>query len=139
MKTIIVPVSFSQNTEQLLESAVPLAKAFTSTVYLLHVVLPNEDSSYKDKKAMGQEFAEESQALNRLAQQMRDASIDTHALLVEGIAATVILEEAEKLNADLIILGSHGQRPLTQALVTDVTQDIIKQLHCPALLIPSLA
>ena len=88
---------------------------------------------------MGQEFAEESLALNRLAQQMREASIDTHALLVEGIAATVILEEAEKLNADLIILGSQGQRPLTQALIADVTQDIIKQLRCPALLVPKVA
>lgn len=137
MKTIIVPVDFSQSTGLLYEKAVSLAKAFSSTIYLLHVVLPNEDSSYKDKKEIGLEFAEETQALNSLAQQIREQSIETYALLIEGIAATAILEEAKRLNADLIVLGSHGHGVLGAALAADVSQEIVQHTQCPVFIVPT--
>ena len=137
MKSILVPVDLSAQSAQLLEHALRLAKAFSSSVYLLHVVLPNEDSSYKDKPALEQDFSAETVALNRLAQRLRDAGIETHAFLVEGITAAVILEEAEKFNAELIILGSHGGRGLAQGLLAGVSEEVINQQRSPVLLVPT--
>ena len=53
MNTILLPVDFSSSTGLLYEKAVGLAKAFASNVYLIHVVIPNEDSSSKGQERDG--------------------------------------------------------------------------------------
>ncbi len=131
MNTIMVATNFSPLNEKLID----LAQVFTSTVYLLHVVLPNEDISYRDKKEMGQEFAEESSALNEQAQQLRHQGIETHALLLEGIAPVAILEEADRLSADLIVLGGVGKRSST-VLGDDLVHKVVKQSQRPVLVLP---
>ncbi|WP_290704970.1 universal stress protein [Amphritea sp.] len=131
MNTIMVATNFSPLNEKLID----LAQVFTSTVYLLHVVLPNEDISYRDKKEMGQEFAEESSALNKQAQQLRHQGIETHALLLEGIAPVAILEEADRLSADLIVLGGVGKRSST-VLGDDLVHKVVKQSQRPVLVLP---
>lgn len=131
MKTIMVATNFSPLNEKLID----LAQVFTSTVYLLHVVLPNEDSSYRDKKGIGQEFAEESSALNQRAQQFRNQGVETHALLLEGIATVAILEEADRLSADLIVLGGAGKGGST-VLGDDLVHKIVKQSQRPVLVLP---
>ncbi len=137
MNTILLPVDFSDKTPQLFAQAQAQAQAFNSTLYIIHAVLPNEDSSYKDKKEMGQEFGEESSNLNQLAQQARQLGIDTHALLLEGIAAAVILEESRRLKADLIVMGSHGRGTLSSVLLGDVSQEVIRNSPCPVFLVPT--
>jgi len=137
MNTILLPVDFSDKTSQLLAHARTQAKAFGSTLYIVHAVLPNEDSSYKDKKEMGQEFAEESANLNQLAQQAREVGIETHALLLEGIAPAVIVEESKRLKADLIVMGSHGRGTLASVLMGDVSQEVIRYSPCPVFLVPT--
>ncbi len=131
MKTIMVATNFSPLNEKLID----LAQVFTSIVYLLHVVLPNEDSSYRDKKGIGQEFAEESSALNQQAQQFRNQGVETHALLLEGIATVAILEEADRLSADLIVLGGAGKGGST-VLGDDLVHKIVKQSQRPVLVLP---
>lgn len=131
MKTIMVATDFSPLNEKLID----LAQVFSSTIYLLHVVLPNEDSSYRDKKEMGQEFAEESSALNQQAEQFRNQGVETHALLLEGIATVAILEEADRLRADLIVLGGAGKRSST-VLGDDLVHKVVKQSQRPVLVLP---
>jgi len=131
MKTIMVATDFSPLNEKLID----LAQVFSSTVYLLHVVLPNEDSSYRDKKEMGQEFAEESSALNQQAEQFRNQGVEIHALLLEGIATVAILEEADRLRADLIALGGAGKRSST-VLGDDLVHKVVKQSQRPVLVLP---
>ncbi|BBB27362.1 universal stress protein [Amphritea japonica] len=131
MNNIVVATNFSPLSEKLID----LARVLSSTVYLLHVVLPNEDISYRDKKEIGQEFAEESSALNQQAQQFRDQGIETHALLLEGIATVAILEEADRLNADLIVLGGAGQSSST-LLGDDLVHKVVKQSQRAVLVLP---
>ncbi len=131
MNRIMVATNFSPLNEKLID----LARVYSSTVYLLHVVLPNEDSSYRDKKGMGQEFAEESSELNLQAQQFRNQGIETHALLLEGIATAAIPEEADRLSADLIVLGGAGKSGST-VLGDDLVHKIVKQSQRPVLVFP---
>ena len=134
MKTIMVATDLTSGFAGAYEKTITLARALSSTVYLLHIVLPNEDSSYKDKKAIGQEFADESAALNNLAIQFRDHDIETHAILLEGVVPVAILAEAERLQADLIILGGSGKDSASGLLMDSITQKVIKQTQRPVLL-----
>lgn len=137
MKNILLPVDFSTSTTLLYEKTVSLARAFTSTVYVIHVVLPNENCDDRGREEIGHEFADESQSINHLANQLREQGIETHALLLEGVAAQVILEEASRLNTDLIIMGSHGHGAIVGALMGDVSQNVTRASPCPVLIVPT--
>lgn len=137
MKTLMVATDLTSGFTTAYENTILLAKSFASTVYLMHVVNPNEDSSYKDKKSIGQEFADESAVLNSIAVQFRDQDIETHALLLEGVIPIAILDEAERLQADLIILGGAGKGSATGILVDSISQAVIKQTQTPIMLFPA--
>jgi len=137
MKTILVPIDFSEGTPQIIQQAITLAKAFASTVYLVHVESPNEDVSGIDTAQAEDEFSSEAEKLNQLAQGVRQEDIETHGILAQGIATTAILNEKEKVNADLIIMGTHGHGLISSALLGGVSQGVVKKAQCPVLLVPT--
>lgn len=137
MKTILLPVDFSSSTHLLYEKTLHLAKAFHSQVWLVHVVLPNENCDNVSDDEAGSEFADESVAINQLANQLRDQDVETHALLLEGVASQRILDEARRLDADLIVMGSHGHGAILGVLMGDVSQSVLKDATCPVLIVPT--
>jgi len=137
MKTILVPIDFSEGTSQIIQQAVALAKAFSSTVNLIHVESPNEDVSGKEAAQTEGEFSSETEKLNQLAQEIRQEDIETHGILVQGVAITAILNEREKVNADLIVMGTHGHGLISSALLGGISQGVVKKAQCPVLLVPT--
>jgi len=142
MKNILVAVDFSDNTELLINKAIDLAKGFSSIVFLIHVESPNGDVSGCETidgiDEIHQEFHKEAVLLNRLAQTIRDHSIETHAIFVEGVIVDSILEEARRVKANVIIAGTHGHNVIEGLFLGGVSQGIVKQSTCPVLLVPSV-
>jgi nucleotide-binding universal stress UspA family protein len=56
--------------------------------------------------------------------------------VVEGDAAEVILRRARELDADLVVLGTHGQGALARALIGSVSSVVARRVGCPVLLVP---
>ena len=59
-----------------------------------------------------------------------DKSISIDAVLLPGPPRTVILEEAESWDADLIVLGSHGYRAWERFLLGSVSQAVVSHAKC---------
>jgi len=141
MKNIIVAVDLSDNSGLLINQAVSLAKGLSSSVYLIHVQNPNEDTSGRETtdgvNEINQEYATEVDLLNSLSQTLRDHDIDTHAIFVEGVIVESILDEANKIGADMIIAGTHSHNALESLLLGSVSHGIVKHAPCPVLLVPS--
>lgn len=57
-------------------------------------------------------------------------------LLVHGYPAPVLIREAERLGADLIVIGKHGGTTLDERLPGSVTQNVLYQAGCNVLLAP---
>lgn len=143
MKTFLVPVDFSAVTEKVIEAALAQAKAFRGRVHLLHVIQPPVVAG--GEYALPVEIVEEAVNTNkRTALQKLDGRLETfRAAGLECAVATVvgapdraILEEAEKQQADCIIMGSHGHGRLYDFLVGSTASGVIKRAKCSVLVIP---
>jgi len=141
MKTILVPVDFSDVTEKVVETAAAIAEAFGSRVVLVHVTeptpqfvpydpapMPVPTAMFGDVQANRQRFE---------ALKGKFGSADVTVVPVLGTPREEILNLARKHGATLIVMGSHGHGPLYQLFAGSVTTAILKEAHCPVLVVPS--
>jgi len=54
-------------------------------------------------------------------------------VVVAQLTGEAILETARRLEADLIVMGTHGRRGVTRALLGSVTETIVRLAPCPVL------
>lgn len=55
--------------------------------------------------------------------------------VIEGIPKSAILDEAEKIEADLIIVGSHGYGAIKRFLLGSVSQAVALHAKCSVLIV----
>ena len=71
--------------------------------------------------------------LERAVACLRRPGIGVAARLVTGRAASVIVEVAEEIGADLVILGARGHGAIERALLGSVSAEVVDQTHCSVL------
>lgn len=145
MKTILVPVDFSPVTARVVEQAAALAQSFSGALWLLHVAAPDPDFvGYETgpdevRQQVAHEMRDTHRQLQEEAARLRGRGIDTTALQVQGPTVETILREAERLRADLIVLGSHGHGALHRALLGTVSEGVLHRSARPVLILPARA
>lgn len=111
---IVVAIDFADTTEQLLQVAQKTAKASGAAVLLRHVAEPDPSfagfaaGSNAVRDQIAHKFREQHRDLQAHADALRRAGVETTALLVQGATAESILAEAERVDADCIVMGTHG-------------------------------
>ena len=141
MKTILVPVDFSDVSGKVAETAASLAKVFGSRVILVHVAEPEPEFVGYDpgplsvRVAIAADIHAEQRRLDALKEKFGAA--DIVALHVQGSIPDEILELAHDHAADLIVMGSHGHGTLFNLFVGSVTAAVLKETRCPVLVVPS--
>jgi nucleotide-binding universal stress UspA family protein len=132
MKTILVPIDLSDATDSVIETACALALAFHAKIVLAHVVVmvANEIYPYvEDPESASNE-------LSLLQADLENEGVDVETSLVFGPPAICILEEAERINADCIVIGSHGHGALYNALTGGAASQVLKNALRPVLIVP---
>jgi nucleotide-binding universal stress UspA family protein len=132
---ILVPTDFSACSEQALDYAVELAGKLDAKVHLLAVIgIPAygvPELGVGITAAMMDNLIEDNQrALDQLARNRKGVA---EALVRTGDARDVILQTAEQLKADLIVMGTHGRRGISRALLGSVTEMIVRTSPIPVL------
>jgi nucleotide-binding universal stress UspA family protein len=92
-------------------------------------VLP--DSYYKELEGAVKEQAE--RAIKDAAERFKSgkaAGLEISAEIVSGSPREAILDEAERWDADLIVLGSHGYRGWQRFLLGSVSHAVATHAHC---------
>ena len=142
MKNILIGIDFKDEPDVIIEKAVELANKFQSKIWLLHAVAPEPDFIGYDagpdsvRNFRAEELKNENNLLSNYAKQLKDKGYKADALLIMGATAATILSEAEKLQADLIILGHHEHGFLYKVLFGDTASEVIKKAKIPVLLVP---
>ena len=132
---ILVPTDFSACSEHALDYAVELAEKLDATVSLLFVIsVPSygvPELGVGITASMIDNLIEDNQrALDQLARGRKEVN---QTLVRTGDARDVILQTAEELTADLIVMGTHGRRGISRALLGSVTEMIVRTSPIPVL------
>ena len=141
MKTILVPVDFSDTTKSLIETAKTFATTFGSRVVLLYVSEPEPDfvGFEPGPIAVRQVVARDLNAEHAKVEALKASCglPEVLALHIQGPAIEKILSVAAEQKADLIAMGSHGHGALYELLVGSVTAGVLKAAPCPVLVVPA--
>ena len=144
MKRIIVGVDFSPVTAAVLDTAATIAIAGGCKLFLVHVApafvadLKTVRVPQHERDFIAHKLREEHRDLQALAKELGQNGCDVESLMVEGDGPVEkLLEEAERLKADLIAIGSHGHGPIYNMLVGSISEGILRKAHTPVLIVPA--
>jgi universal stress protein A len=110
--TILVAIDLSNESAKVIERAIELADGHSSRISIAHVVEPVAAAYPIDAYAINMTRLQE-EAMTIAAQRLQSIAgkygiSSDRQLVLAGAAATEIRSKAEELNADLIVIGSHG-------------------------------
>jgi nucleotide-binding universal stress UspA family protein len=105
------------------------------TVYPMTVVSPEPDYStvVTDLLANSKEY------LEGLANNLRLQGLRVKTIVKSGEPATCIIEVAEELKVDMIVMSTHGRSGFSKWLFGSVTQKVLSALPCPVTVVPGTA
>jgi nucleotide-binding universal stress UspA family protein len=143
LKTIVFATDFSESADVALDHALALAQRHGATLHMLHAVVlhaddPNDPAHHfpdaDEIEARLEEIAED-----RMANQLEERHVGEVEVIRaqrRGMStAPVILEYAEEVDADVIVLSTHGRRGLSHALIGSVTEEVVRVSPRPVLTI----
>jgi len=158
MENILVAIDFSEGTGRIVEQAVELGKNMKAAVCVLHATSDALQAAYVSsqfyeispeysppllgdvemaREICAKKYRREHESLLKISGRMRNEGLNARAMLLEGDAAELIVEKAEELNSDIVIMGSHGHGLLRKMLVGSVTEAVLRQAHCNVLIVPA--
>jgi nucleotide-binding universal stress UspA family protein len=141
IRRILCPVDFSEESRRALEHAVAIARRWGAQLDVLHVyqaaspfdIVPPDD----DTAAQDPQLDMLRTALNDFVQPIAGDAAVTLRLRHGTAARRPIVREADEIDADLLIIGSHGRSGLERFLLGSTSDSIVKTATCPVLVVPS--
>jgi nucleotide-binding universal stress UspA family protein len=142
---ILVPVDGSEPSDRGLQEAIRLAKALGSEIRLVHIVdetpLAMNPETGMATAPLVADFAEGGKAILEEARQLAQAEgIEPGVVLHENFAgrvADLIVEEAKKWRAEIIVMGTHGRRGISHAVLGSDAEAVVQRAEVPVLLVRS--
>jgi nucleotide-binding universal stress UspA family protein len=139
---ILVAVDLSSATKRVIQVTERIARGMSGKAWVLHVAEAEPDLVGFDagpevvRDQVAKEFREEHKAVQEYADTLREAGIESTALLIRGPIVETILQQAERIDADLLIVGSHGFGALYDLLVGSASRGVLKRSEIPVLVVP---
>jgi len=143
MKTILAPIDFSKVSDAVVHEATALARAMDGRVVLLAVVQPpvvvTEYAMMIDNAGEIMAAGERNAArqLEKIEDQVKAEFVRVESIQVVGAPVANIVDQAEKCEADYIVMGSHGHTAFYDLLVGSTTHGVLMRARCPVVIVPS--
>ena len=144
MESLIYATDYSENSVAALKMANVLRKKFNSKLYVIHIFdiratfistvsiayARLEEAAFRDHSSRLLDFC-----VKHIG---RDAQSDGVEIIVDenGIASQGILEKAEEIKPDLILVGMKGSSPVREFLMGSTASGLIEKSEFPVLTIP---
>ena len=130
---ILVPIDFSKCARAALVAATKIAQARPSaTIITLHVdpgIVPTYDDELGELAPMRWYHRLRLQVEERHAK----SSAPIEEIVAHGEPVAEIVKKASELDADLIVIGTHGRTGLSRLVLGSVTEGVLRNAPCPVL------
>ncbi|MHB1514336.1 MAG: universal stress protein [Acidiferrobacteraceae bacterium] len=144
-KNILVAIDGSETSARALQAAIKLAKEQSARVRLVHVIdefpFATPDTGWVDDVRLGEVLFKAGQAIiDEAREQVQKAGLEVETALPQNLSqriATVIVDEAKRWPADLIVAGTHGRHGIEHLVLGSVAEGVARAASMPVLLIPS--
>jgi nucleotide-binding universal stress UspA family protein len=143
-ETFLVPVDFSAHSDKALDHAIELAKSFGAKVHVLHAYHLPIQVATPDQIVIPQDFWTSvrdaaARKLEKALHKVTEAGLEGESHLSEMPAAQAIAQTAEKVGADLIIMGTRGLTGLKHVLLGSVAERTIRMAPCPVMTVKDIS
>lgn len=140
IKTILAPTDFSPASKKALKYALRFARDYGSELTVLHVVEPATSSSFEEvPEAPAFSKAKMADAEGRLRTLIRSlpsaGAPGVRSAIRMGVAAHEIVEVAEELDADLIVIATRGYAGWERLVIGSTAARVARAAPCPVLVV----
>jgi nucleotide-binding universal stress UspA family protein len=130
---ILAPTDFSEASQRGTEAAVNLAIELGAALTLVHVYEVPAYACYALDDVAAEVEARLGRDLDELLARVRARFPKAEGVVRQGAAWQGILDVAEDLGADLIVLTTHGRHGVERALVGSVAEKVVRLSQVPVL------
>ena len=139
-KKILVPTDASEFSKRAFKTAVELAEHFQSEIVLIHVTITPQTLlgytvTYSYTISQEDIINNGQVALDMTMAGVPIEGIPIKTVLEIGYPAVKILEQIEKDDIDLVVIGSQGHGPIAGSVLGSVSQRVLQKSPVPVLLV----
>ena len=143
--TILLATDGSKEGELAARTAVDIAASTNSELHMVTVARHEHAHVYDLPEEPGDVQKSLYEAIERKARELLDeqvkkieqsgGTIPQEVHLLRGHPDREIVHLAEEMGAGLIVIGSRGQGGVRRALMGSVSDSVVRQAHCPVLIV----
>ena len=138
IRTILVPVDFSDHSAKALQQAVELAKSFGAVIHLLHCYPVNVGGITPYGPEFPGDFDRQfrdaaKRKLSECSEKVAGEGVAVEQTLTPMLPSEAISSAAQERGADLIVMGTRGLTGLKHVMLGSVAERTIRIAPCPVL------
>jgi nucleotide-binding universal stress UspA family protein len=140
LERILLATDGSEFSEGAVREAIGFAKSCSSTLYAMSVIETNPEFEAYAPGAVEKMEKETLELLDQIKKRAQDKGITCEGVTRRGEDAhKYIIEEAARLNADMIVVGRRGRRGMQKLMMGSVTALVIDKAPCNVFIVPRMA
>jgi nucleotide-binding universal stress UspA family protein len=140
-RQVLVATDFSPDADAALRGALQLApRAALTVVHAFDIPFENKlrAAGVSDDEIAGYRVRARRTAMQEIERSVAQAGGDPASvarIVQQGAAGRVLLEHAEQLDADLVVIGKHGQSGVEELMLGSVTRHVLSDAKCDVLVV----
>ena len=134
-KNILVATDGSKYSDAAVDEAINYAKSYEGTLKILSAVDVTKKFQVKAPEFLEELIDNAKKNLDDIKNKAQQAGVNAETFVREGEPYKVIADLATELNADIIVMGSHGRTGLKRLLMGSVSEKVIGYAPCPVLVV----
>jgi nucleotide-binding universal stress UspA family protein len=144
IRRVLCPVDFSDTSRHAFDHAIAIARWYESQIVALHVipreVLPPPPSLFAEVEASSATAGTDRETVDALlrawVELAHEEGLKTETVVDEGSPAARIVANVSILQADLVVIGTHGLSGVDRFMLGSVAEKVLRRAPCPVLTVP---
>jgi nucleotide-binding universal stress UspA family protein len=149
MKRILVPTDFSDCADRALQLAASLAKKVSGEIFLNHIIDDQNEDAIRTSGEWNSVVSSYTQEIPHMIGLLKETKvimeeikkreylqgIPVHDNVEVGVPGIMINKAAEKYDADIIIMGTHGAQGMKEFFIGSTAEKVVQHADRPVLTI----